>query len=112
MCSFFFFSSRRRHTRSLCDWSSDVCSSDLCAQSDRWRKITSSIALSASAWSHRAAKSTKCLKRWSTTSKSPTIRSEERRVGKEYRTQRSPEHGKQKIRLQHDQHRRVTAKYR
>src|SRR5260221_8521469 len=27
--SSFFFSSRRRHTRSLCDWSSDVCSSDL-----------------------------------------------------------------------------------
>src|SRR5215211_249760 len=27
----FFFSSRRRHTRSLCDWSSDVCSSDLLA---------------------------------------------------------------------------------
>src|SRR5438034_6045536 len=27
--SHFFFSSRRRHTRSLCDWSSDVCSSDL-----------------------------------------------------------------------------------
>src|SRR5215211_9463873 len=26
---FFFFSSSRRHTRSLCDWSSDVCSSDL-----------------------------------------------------------------------------------
>src|SRR5437588_1065819 len=24
-----FFSSRRRHTMSLCDWSSDVCSSDL-----------------------------------------------------------------------------------
>src|SRR5579864_9603785 len=31
MCkvSFFFFSSRRRHTRLTCDWSSDVCSSDL-----------------------------------------------------------------------------------
>src|SRR5438132_9792874 len=29
---FFFFSSRRRHTRSLCDWSSDVCSSDLLPQ--------------------------------------------------------------------------------
>src|SRR6266576_3494660 len=29
MFSFFFFSSRRRHTRSLRDWSSDVCSSDL-----------------------------------------------------------------------------------
>src|SRR5690349_21928966 len=28
----FFFSSRRRHTRSLRDWSSDVCSSDL-----RWK---------------------------------------------------------------------------
>src|SRR5699024_11375161 len=30
---FFFFSSRRRHTRSKRDWSSDVCSSDL-----RWLK--------------------------------------------------------------------------
>src|SRR5690606_40905022 len=27
--SFFFFSSRRRHTRFSRDWSSDVCSSDL-----------------------------------------------------------------------------------
>src|SRR6266571_3672704 len=32
----FFFSSGRRHTRLTCDWSSDVCSSDLlCA--NRWR---------------------------------------------------------------------------
>src|SRR6267142_4154426 len=29
MIFFFFFSSRRRHTRLTCDWSSDVCSSDL-----------------------------------------------------------------------------------
>src|SRR5688572_32197269 len=31
MCPYlsFFFSSRRRHTRFDCDWSSDVCSSDL-----------------------------------------------------------------------------------
>src|SRR2546430_16399373 len=29
---FFFFSSRRRHTRFDCDWSSDVCSSDLTSQ--------------------------------------------------------------------------------
>src|SRR5256886_9522748 len=29
---FFFFSSRRRHTRFDCDWSSDVCSSDLAAK--------------------------------------------------------------------------------
>src|SRR5204862_6035466 len=28
----FFFSSRRRHTRSLRDWSSDVCSSDLATE--------------------------------------------------------------------------------
>src|SRR2546427_7920489 len=31
---FFFFSSRRRHTRFDCDWSSDVCSSDLAEISD------------------------------------------------------------------------------
>src|SRR5260221_10865804 len=33
----FFFSSRRRHTRSLCDWSSDVCSSDLDKTEGDWR---------------------------------------------------------------------------
>src|SRR5216684_5720090 len=31
MVCFFFFSSRRRHTRCSRDWSSDVCSSDLWA---------------------------------------------------------------------------------
>src|SRR5207249_9757013 len=31
---FFFFSSRRRHTRSKRDWSSDVCSSDLVARGE------------------------------------------------------------------------------
>src|SRR2546430_16682444 len=30
----FFFSSRRRHTRFDCDWSSDVCSSDLAGPRD------------------------------------------------------------------------------
>src|SRR5260370_16675000 len=35
MNAIFFFSSRRRHTRFKCDWSSDVCSSDLQAQQDR-----------------------------------------------------------------------------
>src|SRR5207248_6582522 len=30
----FFFSSRRRHTRSYGDWSSDVCSSDLLGSRD------------------------------------------------------------------------------
>src|SRR6202012_4909984 len=34
LCYYFFFSSRRRHTRPLCDWSSDVCSSDLLTAQD------------------------------------------------------------------------------
>src|ERR1039458_10651155 len=34
----FFFSSRRRHTICLSDWSSDVCSSDLCIGSPDARK--------------------------------------------------------------------------
>src|SRR5437016_6777186 len=38
-CVFFFFSSRRRHTRLVSDWSSDVCSSDLC-----WRSTPGKIA--------------------------------------------------------------------
>src|SRR2546427_13021483 len=33
---FFFFSSRRRHTRFDCDWSSDVCSSDLLPDGTVW----------------------------------------------------------------------------
>src|SRR2546429_5062188 len=42
MFSYFFFSSRRRHTRCSRDWSSDVCSSDLfssgpLAQAHGWR---------------------------------------------------------------------------
>src|SRR5436189_1039932 len=42
ICSYlvvFFFSSRRRHTRYIGDWSSDVCSSDLGAvDSQRWER--------------------------------------------------------------------------
>src|SRR5207237_6671688 len=38
MYFFFFFSSRRRHTRFKCDWSSDVCSSDLISQEAKRRK--------------------------------------------------------------------------
>src|SRR5206468_5883196 len=39
---FFFFSSRRRHTRSDRDWSSDVCSSDLREPSSKNRARRSS----------------------------------------------------------------------
>src|SRR2546430_11990661 len=35
----FFFSSRRRHTRFDCDWSSDVCSSDLGSHRNRSLRI-------------------------------------------------------------------------
>src|SRR5207237_6395150 len=66
---FFFFSSRRRHTRFKCDWSSDVCSSDLAGPvGSRW-PITSAGTSASSAsppWRRN--------------------RSEERRVGKEWRS--------------------------
>src|SRR6266480_4994703 len=38
---FFFFSSRRRHTRLTCDWSSDVCSSDLVALMVKYVRVGS-----------------------------------------------------------------------
>src|SRR5699024_12014757 len=41
----FFFSSRRRHTRSKRDWSSDVCSSDLEARETPWEAVGDSHAL-------------------------------------------------------------------
>src|ERR1039458_10768785 len=43
---FFFFSSRRRHTRCLSDWSSDVCSSDLIS-------LVRSVAHQESVWPKR-----------------------------------------------------------
>src|SRR5256886_3147822 len=39
---FFFFSSRRRHTRFDCDWSSDVCSSDLSTEMSNEMLVTAS----------------------------------------------------------------------
>src|SRR6266496_5544651 len=41
--AWFFFSSRRRHTRSLRDWSSDVCSSDLLEQLGLRRMVALSL---------------------------------------------------------------------
>src|SRR5258705_13203726 len=53
----FFFSSRRRHTICLSDWSSDVCSSDLTTWWDRcarapisWRKTGGSPRARATSW--------------------------------------------------------------
>src|SRR5699024_11661863 len=86
----FFFSSRRRHTRSKRDWSSDVCSSDLSPDPKRrishWRNRLP-------AW-HGAAPDSffhtwiwafhifYCMKSYL------PLRSEERRVGKEVRSRR------------------------
>src|SRR2546422_5812761 len=42
LCLFFFFSSRRRHTRCSRDWSSDVCSSDLLAAGQTVMTLASS----------------------------------------------------------------------
>src|SRR6266536_4390763 len=47
----FFFSSRRRHTRSTRDWSSDVCSSDLLVE----RAETHGHVTTAVQWARRAA---------------------------------------------------------
>src|ERR1039458_10750656 len=63
-----FVSSRRRHTRCLSDWSSDVCSSDL-----------------RSGWRARRGPS-RCRER----QRRGAARSEERRVGEECRSRWSP----------------------
>src|SRR2546430_4207443 len=74
---FFFFSSRRRHTRFDCDWSSDVCSSDLC-------HFFSSYVGQAKALKNKVSRDTVSTLIWR--------RSEERRVGKECRSRWSPYH--------------------
>src|SRR5438046_7961966 len=83
---FFFFSSRRRHTRLVSDWSSDVCSSDLRddngravafipSSRDRATIVVAALALAALVLAPR---------------------SEERRVGKECRCRGSACHEKKK----------------
>src|SRR2546422_6203146 len=55
---FFFFSSRRRHTRCSRDWSSDVCSSDLRSESSRsnWASDRASMTSNAVVWPPRASR--------------------------------------------------------
>src|SRR5256885_12065638 len=52
---FFFFSSRRRHTRLQGDWSSDVCSSDLRSMPRATTmNLSEAVAISASSlWAHK-----------------------------------------------------------
>src|SRR2546427_238587 len=89
---YFFFSSRRRHTRFDCDWSSDVCSSDLNQplrpQLVGDRKEPLQRLLTEGDQEDSDAASLPCLR----TFVGQELRSEERRVGKECRSRWSPYH--------------------
>src|SRR5438270_1879389 len=93
MYFFFFFSSRRRHTRFDCDWSSDVCSSDL-TDVNNWPGIGNR------SWSGYQKK--RLFRNLGNGSfkeiGAEAGRSEERRVGKECRSRWSPYHEKKKER--------------
>src|SRR5256886_11130596 len=95
---FFFFSSRRRHTRFDCDWSSDVCSSDLqpaYSQSNTSRLGPLGLVwmrtflMTKSSWTSVGGKTSQIL---SISLQRDSSRSEERRVGKECRSRWSPYH--------------------
>src|SRR2546427_7769144 len=96
--SLFFFSSRRRHTRFDCDWSSDVCSSDLTQQSDMVNFLARralEAGCSPEEIYHVALLGTTTLgfpTMMKTFSWMDDVRSEERRVGKECRSRWSPYH--------------------
>src|SRR2546430_13685974 len=94
----FFFSSRRRHTRFDCDWSSDVCSSDLKKQEKGDDDLASARAAKVPNVS-KAKKPLAVLFLGGTGFIGPHMvahsiarRSEERRVGKECRSRWSPYH--------------------
>src|SRR2546421_7319398 len=96
--SFFFFSSRRRHTRSDRDWSSDVCSSDLAISGGKDKAVR--------LWDIKARMALDTLNGHTeavygvafssddlqAVSGGQDTRSEERRVGKECRSRWSPYH--------------------
>src|SRR4051794_41452442 len=96
---FFFFSSRRRHTRWTGDWSSDVCSSDL-AESHLGRHDHVTGPWRGDRSLTRPGPRTRPL-RWDSSQPSEVtgmsrrtriVRSEERRVGKEGRSRWWPDH--------------------
>src|SRR5207237_2118134 len=80
---YFFFSSRRRHTRFKCDWSSDVCSSDLRRLEDVLM-ITITAVIRAKA-GHEATMRDALVAVAAHVAANEPERSEERRVGKECR---------------------------
>src|SRR5437899_10463449 len=95
----FFFSSRRRHTRCLSDWSSDVCSSDLSYSGGR-SSGSRRDQRPPSEYAHVKA----ARQRSSHPGGEGNRRSEERRVGKECRSRRSPDHEKKKSERQNSRH--------
>src|SRR4051812_50190415 len=91
----FFFSSRRRHTRLTCDWSSDVCSSDLGASLRRRSFCPDGKTIAYEAMLPNGNSGSRAAL---VVNGKPGLeyRSEERRVGKECRFRWSPGQYKKK----------------
>src|SRR5438445_4943031 len=93
----FFFSSRRRHTRYWRDWSSDVCSSDLRSATRSTQGVGLEdriVLLQLIIGDARAVRVP--LDALVLDELREHVRSEERRVGKECRSRRSPYQSKKK----------------
>src|SRR5260370_1773327 len=95
----FFFSSRRRHTRFKCDWSSDVCSSDLLIRRADWKVGHGEFAGALEDADRAIAEfpgddpqSRNVKAKAFNVKANAHNRSEERRVGKECRSRWSPYH--------------------
>src|SRR5689334_23590707 len=94
----FFFSSRRRHTRWNCDWSSDVCSSDLPGPPTPRSRLmpprratTGPVPVEAVRHTDKRVNiPTADAKDFVSPEDAAVERSEERRVGKEWRSRGSP----------------------
>src|SRR2546421_12323835 len=89
--TFFFFSSRRRHTRSDRDWSSDVCSSDL-----ELRRLGCREGLYLATAEPTQLTGDPLRRRPAVGVVGRVRRSEERRVGEEGRSRGAPYHLKKK----------------
>src|SRR5437762_13801847 len=91
-----FYSSRRRHTRYIGDWSSDVCSSDLCVSSAGETALLFACVCSQALGQETQSPQPK--KTWTNDNlkqlSQQGARSEERRVGKESRAGRAEEAAK------------------